>query len=347
VKHGINQKMLASRPIGLFVIGVLLILLPFLLKSPYIMHIVIMTFIGIVLGMTFSMIYSVGRISLGAGAFYAIGAYASALLAMKLGLSFWFALPLATIITGMIALGLGSVILKGSGLSFGVISLLFALVIVQATGQVPFFGGWGGFWGIPAPDPIPVPLHSPIEFVSKTPYYYLILSLFLLIVLSFHALYTSRIGRTWRAIKLSPHLAETLGINLYRYRLLAFVIASTAAGVVGSFFSHYNRVIEPGAFGGFFSIYIQLYSVLGGLEFYILGPVVGSTIVTFVPEFLRIAEEFEPIITGVVLVVVILFFPGGILGTLQKFPRFDIASIFARTSKGFKALLLRAGNVRQ
>lgn len=339
MKYWINQKIPTSRSVGLSVIAVLLILLPLLVKSPYYMHIIIMTLIGIVLGMTFSMIYSVGRISLGAGAFYAIGAYASTLLAMKLGLSFWLALPLATIIAGLSALGLGLVVLKGSGMSFAVISLLFALSIVQVTGQVELFGGWGGFWGIPVPDPIPVPFHTPIEFVSKTPYYYLILSLFLLIVLSFHALYTSRIGRTWRAIKLSPHLAETLGINLYWYRLLAFVIASTAAGVVGSFFAHYNGVIEPAAFGGFFSIYIQLYPVLGGLEFYILGPAVGAAIMTFVPEFLRIASEFEPIITGVLLLAIILFFPGGILGTLQKFPRFDIATIFARTSKGVRAWL--------
>ena len=340
MKYATSQKKSTSRFVGLFIALLVLFLLPLLVKSPYIMHIIIMAIIGVVLGMTFSMIYSVGRISLGAGAFYAIGAYASALLAMKLGLSFWFALPLSTLITGFIALGLGSVILKGSGLSFGVISLLFALVIVQATGQVPFFGGWGGFWGIPAPDPIPVPLHTPIEFVSKTSYYYLILVLFLIIVLSFHALYTSRIGRTFMAIKLSPQLAETLGINLYRYRLLAFVAASTAAGIMGSFFSHYNQVIEPGTFGGFFSIYIQLYSVLGGLEFYILGPVVGSTIVTFVPELLRIAEEFEPIITGIVLVVVILFFPGGILGTLQQFGNLNIASMFSKTRKGVRDRLL-------
>lgn len=308
MSYGINHKMFTSKSVGLAVIMVLLIFLPFLFKSPYMMHLIIVTLIYSVLGMTFSMIYSMGRINLGIGAFYAIGAYASTLLVMKLGVSFWIALPLSTLITGIIAFGLGSVILKGSGLSFGVISMLLALVVVQLTGQIQLFGGWGGFAGIPGPDPIPIPFHAPIEFIRKTPYYYLILSLFLLVVLSFHALYTSRIGRNWRAIKLSPNLAETLGINLYRYRLLAFVIASTAAGLVGSFFAHYNRVIEPGAFGGFFSIYIQLYSVLGGLEFNILGPVVGAAIVTFVPEFLRIAKEYEPIITGVVLVIVILFF---------------------------------------
>jgi branched-chain amino acid transport system permease protein len=346
VNYGINHKRSTSKSVGLAVVVVLLILLPFLFKSPYMMHLAIMTLIYSVLGMTFSMIYSMGRINLGIGAFYAIGAYASTLLVMKLGISVWIALPLATIIAAVIALGLGSVIIRGSGLSFGVISMLLALVIVQLTGQIQLFGGWGGFAGISAPGPIPVPFHAPIEFVRKTPYYYLILSLFLLIVLGFYALYTSRIGRNWQAIKLSPRLAETIGINLYRYRLLAFVIASTAAGMVGIFFAHYNRVIEPGAFGGFFSIYIQLYSVLGGLEFYILGPIVGAIIVTFVPEFLRIAKEFEPIITGFVLVVVVLFFPGGILGTIQKCQHFNMGGIFARANNEFRVWLLRIVNLK-
>jgi branched-chain amino acid transport system permease protein len=291
------------------------------------MHIVIMILINIVLGMVFSTLYSVGRISLGIGAFYAIGAYASALLTTKLGLSFWLALPLATIITGIISLGLGSIFLKSSGFGFGAVTLFFSLAVVKVMGQIQFLGGWTGILGIPVPD--------------------LILFLFLLIVLSFHALYTSRIGRTWKAIKLSPHLAETLGINLYSNRLLAFVIASTVSGVVGSFYAHYNGVIEPTAFGGFFSINIQLYSVLGGLDFYILGPAAGAIIVTFIPEFFRIAREFEPIITGVILVAVILFFPGGILGILQKFPHFNIASIFTRISKGGRASLFRIGNLRR
>ena len=92
MKYATSQKKSTSRFVGLFIALLVLFLLPFLVKSPYIMHIIIMTIIGVVLGMTFSMIYSVGRISLGAGAFYAIGAYASALLAMKLGLAFWLAL---------------------------------------------------------------------------------------------------------------------------------------------------------------------------------------------------------------------------------------------------------------
>jgi branched-chain amino acid transport system permease protein len=212
--------------------------------------------------------------------------------------------------------------------AFVIISLLFAQVVVIAAGQAEFLGGWGGIIGIPRPDPI-----GPVEFTTKTDYYYLALALLLLIALVFNALYSSRIGRAWRAIKLSPNLAGTLGINDYRYRLLSFVVGSTAAALAGGFYAHYAQTITPGAFGGWLSIYIQLYSVLGGLEYYILGPAIGALVMTFVPEYLRVVKEVEPIVTGILLLVIILFFPGGILGSINSLTGEKSDSIKTRLSK--------------
>jgi len=330
---------------GLLLVLAVLVLLPLVIRSPYLIHLLIMTFIGVVLGMTFSMLFSTGLITLGAAAFYAIGAYTSALLTLNAGLSFWLALPLATLMAGVIALLLGSIIVRNPGVAFVVITFIFNAVVVEAAGGLRQLGGWGGILGIPRPDPIPLPFYGPVEFITKTPYYYLMLALLLLIMLVFYALYNSRIGRAWRAIKLSPALAETLGINLYRYRLLAFVIASSAAGVAGSFYAHYFQSIIPEAFGGWTSIYIQLYSVLGGLDFYLLGPAIGAAIMTFLPEFLRVAKEIEPLITGALLVMIILFFPGGILGTLRQFPRLGPASLSARLGE-IKNWLLSGRNLR-
>jgi branched-chain amino acid transport system permease protein len=296
-----------------------LILFPVFAARPYLIHLLIMTYIGIILGMCFSMIFSTGMISLGIAAFYGTGAYASAKFTMDLGISFWFALPLATITSGVIALALGSVIVRRAGVSFVVISFIFNLLVVQATGQLRAFGGWGGILDIPRPDPIVVPFFGIVDFVTKTPYYYLMLLIMLLIMLVFHAMYTSRIGRTWKAIKLNPTLAQTLGINLYRYRLLAFIIASMASGATGSFYAHYFQSIIPDAFGHWTSVYIQLYSVLGGLDFHILGPSIGAAIMIFLPEFIRELKEVEPLITGALLVMIVVFFPGGILGTIKGF----------------------------
>jgi branched-chain amino acid transport system permease protein len=343
----INRKTPVNRLIALFVVVVILILLPLIFENPYRLHLFIMVFISTCLGMSFSMLWSTGLITLGIAAFYAIGAYASALLVIKLGLSFWLALPLAVIITGIIALVLGLVFVRGAGFSFIILTMVFGVVVVEAVGQIQLFGGWAGFIGIPHPDPLPIPFRAPIEFITHPPNYYLMLFLLLLIVLIFNALYTSRIGRAWKAIKLNPHLARSLGINVYRYRLLAFVIASSTVGAVGSFYTSYYQSIQPTVFGGWMSILLQLYSVLGGLSFYILGPALGATIMTFVPELLRITSVIEPLITGALLIVLILFLPSGILGAVRnlwverKFPRSDtpiLAQIVGTISTGIRNL---------
>ena len=302
----IHKKLAAA-----VILIIVLAALPIFIENDYIKHLLIMACVGTILGMSFSMLFSTGLISLGAGAFYAVGAYISASLAMNAGISFWLTFPLTIIISSILALGVGAIFVRNGGIAFVIITLLFASAVVIAAGQIEFLGGWGGIIGIPRPTAL-----GPIQFDSKTSYYYLILIILLLVVLAYYALYTSHIGRAWKAIKLSPNLAGTLGINQYNYRLLAFTIASTTAAAAGSFYAHYFQTVTPGAFSGWLSIYIQLYAVLGGLEFYVMGPAVGSLLMTFIPEYLRIIKEFEPIVTGVLLLVVILFFQGGILGTI-------------------------------
>jgi branched-chain amino acid transport system permease protein len=147
------------------------------------------------------------------------------------------------------------------------------------------------------------------------------LFLSLLMVLILTAFYSSSAGRAWRAIGLSAYLAESLGINLFNYRLLAFIIASTIAGLMGSFFAHYYGALVPGSFGPFKTINVHVYAILGGLNFPILGPVVGSFIMTFVPEFLRITEGVEPIFTGILMILLILFLPNGLLGLTHLWRR--------------------------
>jgi len=317
---------------------IVLAALPLCIENNYIKHLLIMACIGAMLGMTFSMLYSAGLITLGAAAFYAVGAYSSTILVMNAGLSFWAAIPLTLIIAAVLALGFGAVFVRNAGVAFVIITLIFVQVVVLAVAQVEFLGGWGGIIGIPRPDPV-----GNVNFATKTEFYYLVLAMLLLTVVVFNALYSSRIGRAWRAIKLSPNLAGTLGINPYRYRLLAFVAGSTAAALAGCFYAHYAQSITPGAFGGWLSIYVQLYAVLGGLEFYILGPAIGALVMTFVPEYLRIVKEWEPIITGILLLAVILFFPGGILGTIkspQALNMGNLRSIF----KSLKSRLARNKN---
>lgn len=289
------------------------LVVPFFVTSSYQLHLVIMLCINIVLAMSFSMLISTGLITIGAASFWAIGAYTSAILVLNYDLSFWLALPLSALVTGLVALALGAVIVRTPGVAFVVQTMVVNMIVVQALGQIDFLGGWGGVLGIPAPGPI-----GPIRFTSKVGSYYLVLSLLLFTVLCFAALYSSRIGRAWSAIRLNPRLAQSLGINLFRYRLAAFVISSMASGVVGSFYAHYFSTIEPGTFSVFKSIYVQIYGILGGLNFYIAGPIVGAFVMTLLPEFLRISKEVEPVLTGLILILIVIFLPGGILSFPEK-----------------------------
>jgi branched-chain amino acid transport system permease protein len=298
--------------IGVIIAVLAAITAPLYIASPYYLHLMIMACINIMLGLGFSLMYSTGLATIGAAGIWAAGAYASALLVMKLGISFWLALPLAGVAGALVAACTGLIIVRTPGVAFIVQTMVLNMLIVQIFGEIEFFGSWAGLLDIPAPS------IGSFVFVRKTSFYYLDIALLFVCMLSFHALYTSRIGRAWQAIRLNPHLAEALGIDLFRYRLLAFVIASASMAVAGSFYAHYFRSIEPGMFSVFKSIYVQIFSILGGLNFYLLGPVIGAAIMTFVPEWLRIGKEIEPILTGAVLIALVIFMPGGILSIPER-----------------------------
>ena len=342
-KYRFNQINIRSgKLIRLVVLGVILVLVPWLVRSPYHMHLLIMVGIYAVLAMTFIFLLRTGLISLAIAAFWGIGAYSSALLAMRLDLSFWLALPLSTIITGIIGFCIGYILVRNPGFAFIILTISFGMAIVHVFGTFDVFGGYVGITRIPAPDPIPLPFLAPIEFsrISKTAYYYLLLFLVLIVVLALRALYSAWTGRAWRAIGLSPRLAESLGVNLFRYRLVAFVIASAAAGLMGSFYAHYMQSLVPGAFDLFKTIYVHIYAILGGIGFAISGPVIGAFIMTIVPEFLRVVKEFEPIFTGLFLILLVLFLPNGLLGLLSLRQRVERPSeSIARVGRWIRAYL--------
>jgi branched-chain amino acid transport system permease protein len=234
---------------------------------------------------------------------------------------------------------------RHAGIAFVILSIIVNMAVVQAVGHVEQVGAWRGIIHIPPPDAIPIPFHAPIEFVTATSFYYLILFLVLLTIVVFSSLYRSRIGRAWNAVRLDPRLAETLAINPFAYRLLAFVVACGFGGLAGSFFAHYMGSIQPATFNIFKSIYILVYAALGGIKFLIWGPIVGTAIMTYVPEWLRISEEFGPIFVGIILVLLVLFLRGGLLSLPQRFPQ--LGEMIKRTSQISKALRLFRSNLRR
>jgi branched-chain amino acid transport system permease protein len=308
----------SRRLVGLAILAVILLLVPVVVASPYYIHLLIMVGMNSVLAMTFLLLLRTGLITIAIAGFWGIGAYASALLTTKLGLWVWLALPASTIITGIVAFFIGLLLAKKGGIGFVMLTLVFGFIVVLIFGTFEVFGGYTGIYDIPPPEPIPVPFLGLVEFTSKTPQYYLMLFLVFIVVLGFSAFYAAWTGRAWRAIGLGPRLAESLGVSIFRYRLLAFVIAAAAAGLMGSFFAHYYGSVVPATFSPLKTIYVHVYAILGGIEFAIAGPIIGSLVMIVVPESLRIAKEIEPVFTGLLVILLVMFLPDGLLGLLRR-----------------------------
>jgi branched-chain amino acid transport system permease protein len=305
--------------IGSILALILAALIPLYVKSPYFMDLFIIIIVKTILAMTFIMMLRTGLINLGLSAFWGLGAYISVVLVMKLHLSFWLSLPASALITGVIALGFGYVLIgSGStGFTFVILSSVIGMLFTVIVGSISGLGGYYGIPDIPPPNPIMIPFFPPIEFVSKGEFFYLALFLLVVVILISKAFYSAWTGRAWTAIGLNPRLAESIGVNVFQYKMLSFVVASAICGLIGSFYAHYAGYLIPGTFGIWENINVQIYAILGGIGYPTLGPLLGSLVMTLFPELMRIANILAPIITGAVLILLMLFLPEGLLGLFQ------------------------------
>jgi branched-chain amino acid transport system permease protein len=182
------------------------------------------------------------------------------------------------------------------------------MAMQQLFGSIDYFGGWGGTGTVPEPT-----LGS-FTFVHKPELYYMGLFLLSINLLGYWALYNSKIGRAWSAIGSSLKLASSVGVNVARYRMANVLVGNFFLAIAGGYYVAFSRIAVPDAFGFHNSIYVMMYAVVGGLFHSLAGPIIGALIVTFIPEYLRLAKEYEPIITAIAMILIILFMPMGILG---------------------------------
>jgi branched-chain amino acid transport system permease protein len=303
-----------KRLLGFVILAIFFAFIPAWVQSPYYIDLLIVVMINAALAMTFVMLLRTGLISLCIAAFWGIGAYASALLSVKGGLSFWACLPLATIITAIAALLIGYVIIRNAGFTFIIMTTVIAMLFVTVVGNIGWMGGYNGISNIPAPNALNFGALGTVAFDSKVDFFYLGLILFVIIFLVINAFYSSWAGRAWNAIGLNPRLAQSMGVNVFRYRLLSFVVGCAVAGLVGSFYAHYQSFIIPTAFNLFpKTIYIQVFAVLGGVGFATLGPIVGSGLLSLFNEAFSAVDRYSIIIVGALVLVVVVFLPRGLL----------------------------------
>lgn len=289
----------------------LFFLIPLFIKDQYFLRNLILIFLHIILAAGLWLIITTGQVSFCHAAFMAIGAYTSALAVTHLGLSFWIALPLAGVASGVVALLFGMVTLRLKGAYFFLASFAFGEVVRLALTNLwqDVLGGPQGILRIPTPDSL-----GPIEFVpgQAGSFYYLALVLTLITVLVMYRLGRSRIGSTFWSIHEADNLAESVGVPLMRNKTMAFVIGCFFAGIAGSFYAHFYMHVSPPCFTVTESINILAWVVVGGLGSWV-GPIVGATTLTVVGEAVRPFGYYDVIVSAVVMVGIILFMPRGLL----------------------------------
>lgn len=298
---------------------ILLLLVPLFVKNVYYLHILIMTFIFIILLLSLDLVAGyAGQVSVCHAAFYGVGAYTSALLTLKWGINFWLALPVAAIFAGILGILIGYPALRLRGHFFAIITLCFGLIVTMIINNwTSLTMGPMGLPGIPPAHPIPLPFLSKITFISKTNFYYLAFAFVLFAVYVNYRLVNSRIGMAFIAIREEMDLSECVGINTMRLKLLAFTIGAIIAGIAGSLYAHYVRFISPESFTFIDSFYLIAGIVIGG-KGSIGGPVIGSLLLIAIPEYLRVLAQYRWLIYGALIVIVIIFMPKGIWGAIKE-----------------------------
>lgn len=249
-----------------------------------------------------------GQISLGHQGFFAIGAYAETLLMLKFGLPFPLAMlaggtlaALAGVILGIPSLRLSGVYLTISTLAFG-ITIQKVIVLWKDVTK--------GAFGLTVPSPV----LSGVNFRSDERFYYvLVLAVLALAIMAALNLRRSRSGRAMAALKENPIAAACVGINIAGYKLLSFVISAFFTGVSGALYAHLVGFIAPENFDLALAISFLTMIVLGGSGS-VMGSIIGAAFVTGLPEILKSAQDWQRVLYGLIMILVIIFQPGGLMG---------------------------------
>jgi branched-chain amino acid transport system permease protein len=311
--------------IWFFILVAFLLLVP-LFVGDYIMYMLSLTGIYIIVSLGLNLLSGyAGQISLGHAAFMAIGAYSSAYLTVKLGFPFWFALPASGAVTAVAGILIGLAALRLSGFYLAIATMAFAFIVDEVI--LNWESVTNGANGIK----LSAPSIGPLILDTDAGLYYFILAISLIMLWGAKNITRSSLGRAFIAIRDSETAAETMGVNLYTYKTIAFIISAFYTGIAGSLFAHFIKYISPSNFTLLDSIGFIIMILVGGTGT-ILGSVYGAFFITFLPEGIRFLKDIFPffvletglqgLVYGLILLLFILFEPTGLYGRWLKIKRY-------------------------
>jgi branched-chain amino acid transport system permease protein len=310
---------------------VYLVLLPVHFShSPYILRVVSIASVLSVISLGVWLTFAIGRINIGQAAFALIGGYATAILTTRFGLSYWLCLPISGILAALVGTVLGFGILRLRGVYFAMITLsLTEAVRLAFLNGGEFTGGASGIPIIPLPGELSlfgVVLMPSFQTVNThLAFYYLAAALLIVTLAVVWRIGTSRLGWIFRSLQQNEDLATSIGIDIARYRVMAYAICCFFGGIGGSYFAVSQQSIYPNVFGVPDSIFFILYCFLGGLA-YVAGPVVGTFILFIAFQILHPLQEYQQLIYAVLMIAIMLWLPNGLL-SLRWHTRADRAEL--------------------
>ena len=289
---------------------------PLYFKGGYLMNVLV--FVGIhtmlAIGLNLLLGYA-GQISLGHAGFFGLGAYLSGILTVTYTWNPWIAMPLAALFVGGLAFLIGFPILKLKGHYLAMATLGLGIIIYIVFNEtIDLTGGPSGLSGIPNLS------IGTFAFDTDVKNYYLIWAVTLATVLLSLNLANSRVGRALRAVHDSEVAARVVGVNARLLKVQIFALSAVISSVAGSLYAHTMTFVSPASFGFNFSVELLTMVVIGGLGS-IYGSFLGAALLTLLPEFLRAAHDYDIIIYGGLLMLMVMFMPGGLVRGIPDFFR--------------------------
>lgn len=299
------------KSLWLLILLIFVFLLPVITRQDdYILHVGITIGINIIMATSLWLLWSMGYVSFAHAGFMGIGAYTSALLFLRLGWPFWATMWIGAAMAGIVGCVVSIPLMRTKAVYFFMASWALGEVIKMTFAYFRgFFGGWEGLFHI-LPPKLSI-LGLQIDFADRVAYYYLVAVFVVAVVFIIYRMNKSRVGTILWSIHESEILAEHIGIHLLRYKVLVFTVVTFFAGLGGALYAHYHTFISPRTFDIWVSEFTLVHVIVGGLAT-LAGPVLGASVLTLIDEFLRPLGFYRVILFGVMVILVVLFLPGGL-----------------------------------
>ncbi len=287
-----------------------------LAANPYVTDVATLVLVYVMLGLGLNIVVGyAGLLDLGYAAFFAIGAYSSAILMVHHHMSYWLTIPIAACLTTASGAVIGAPTLRMRSDYLAIVTLGFGEIVRITATNLSFSGGPDGVWGIPRPS------IGPLVLGSSASLYYLGLAFAAVILILSHNVARSRLGRAWRAVREDEIAARAAGINTVSTKLKAYMLGALLGGTAGSFFAVKLTAIDPTSFTFVQSVNILMVVILGGMGS-LPGVVLGAIVIVGLPEALRAFQTVRMLAFGIGLILLMLLRPQGLwpsrIGTLGR-----------------------------